>query len=43
MIHEDVDLTDGGTENSERTVWGEKNRAKSFPIIAEVHIYQLYA
>ena len=25
MIHEDVDLTDGGTENSDRTVCGEKN------------------
>lgn len=39
MIYEDVDLIDGGIENSERIVWGEKNRVKFFSIIVEVYIY----
>lgn len=47
--HEDVDLTDGGTENSDRTAGEEEKvresdikRAESFPVIAESHIYQRY-
>lgn len=43
LIHEDIDLTDGGTEHSDRNCLGEESRAsvikwaKSFPVIAEVH------